>query len=325
VKPDETPGIVVVGASAGGVPALETLVSALPAGLDAAIFVVLHLWAHAESLLPHILSRAGSLPAVHPKDRDVVETGRIYAAPPDRHLLLTDSMMRVVRGPRENMHRPAIDVLFRSAAMTYGPRVIGVLLTGADDDGAAGLKIIKERGGIAVVQDPADSAHPQMPESALRAAGPDFVLPLREIGRVVCDLVSGAIQLPERATVPEEPTDEVFKKGERGERVDISLLGAPSAFSCPDCNGTLWELQDGDVVSYRCRVGHGFSAGSMAEAQNSAVERALWEAVRVLDESASTSRRIARKSESLRERLLEKAEEHERCADVIRKLLQNNG
>ncbi len=321
MKPDRAPpDIIVVGASAGGVDALKTLVSKLPVGLDASIFIVLHLWAETESLLPQILSRAGRLPVSHPADGELFEAGRIYTAPPDRHLIVHDGTIRVVRGPKENLHRPAIDVLFRSAAMSYGSRVIGVVLTGADDDGTAGLRTIKDRGGIAIVQDPADSAHPTMPESAMRAIGPDFTLPVSEIGPILSKIVSGVISVGR--TAMSEPVDKSLGQ-EEGMPFDVKLLGTPTAFSCPDCNGTLWELQEGELLRYRCRVGHAYSALTMAEAQSDAVERALWEAVRVLEESASISRRIALKSDVLRQQLTVKADERERHAAVIRGLLVN--
>jgi two-component system chemotaxis response regulator CheB len=321
MKDEQGPDIVVIGASAGGVAALQEVVSALPPDLNAAIFIVLHLLAGAESLLPQILSRKSRLPASHPSDGQLFETGRIYAAPPDRHILLHDSRLRVVRGPKENLHRPAIDVLFRSAARVGGPRVLGVLLTGADDDGAAGLKAIQERGGATVVQDPMDSAHPEMPQSALQVMEPDFTLPLHQIGPMVRDLVKGVVKTNERPVMP-EPIDKSFG-GDEGEPVDVKQLGTPTAFSCPDCNGTLWEVQDGKLLRYRCRVGHAYSSGSMIEAQSEAVERALWE-VRVLEESVSMSRRIAQKTEVLRKQLFEKAEERERHAQALRDLLLKN-
>ena len=319
MKPNQPPSIIVLGASAGGVTALQAVVAALPAGLDAAIFVALHLWAEAESLLPHILSRAGKLPASHPADGAYFETGRIYVAPPDRHLLLNDSRMTVVRGPKENRHRPSIDVLFRSAATTYRSRVIGVLLTGSDDDGAAGLKDIQECGGITVVQDPDESAHREMPESALRILAPHFTLPLDQIGPAICNLVEGKIHVSRRPPML-EPVDKT-RGQEEGGPVDEKLYGTPSPFSCPDCNGTLWEVEDGQMLRYRCRVGHAYSARSMVEAESEAVERAMWAAVRVLEESVSMSRRIAQKSEVLRPNLLSKAAEREEHARILRNLL----
>ena len=315
-----TPDIVVMGASAGGVEALRRVVSVLPADLEASVFIVLHTLATAESLLPHVLSRVGALPALAAEDRALIEAGKIYVAPPDRHLLFHNSEMRVVRGPKENRHRPSIDVLFRSAALHYGRRVIGVLLSGADDDGTAGMKAIKRRQGITVIQDPLDAAYPEMPASALRTVGPDFTLPVSEIGCAVADLVSGKLVKIERG-VMSEPVDKSLERNDEGDSTDDRLLGPPSVYTCPDCNGTLWELQDGELLRYRCRVGHAYSAESMIEANTDAVERALWSAVKTLEESASLSRRIAQKTGMLREELSSKAEEREEHARVIRGLL----
>lgn len=172
--------IIVVGASAGGVEALSTLAAGLPADLPAAVFVVLHLPQHATSVLPQILDRAGSLPAAHPGDGEAIRTGRIYIAPPDRHMVIERGCVRLSRGPRENGHRPAIDTLFRSAARAYGDRTIGVILSGTLDDGTAGLAAVKSRHGLAVVQDPASAIYPGMPHSAIDNVAVDYVAPLGE-------------------------------------------------------------------------------------------------------------------------------------------------
>jgi two-component system, chemotaxis family, protein-glutamate methylesterase/glutaminase len=319
VTPAAGPDVIVVGASAGGVKALQRLVHDLPPELDAAVFVVMHLLPHAESLLPQILDRAGGLPAMKAEDGAPVETGRIYIAPPDRHLMFHCGNLRVVRGPKENRHRPSIDVLFRSAAMAYGPGVIGVVLSGSDDDGTAGLMAIKRRAGLTVVQDPADAEYPEMPASAVKTVNPDFVMPISGIGEALVDLVEGRMRKIERKVTP-EPVDRTLAQAE-GVPMDVKLMGTPSAFTCPDCNGTLWELEDGDVLQYRCRVGHAYTAGTMIEAEAEAVERALWAAVRSLEESAAVSRRIAQKTEVLRAELNRKATEREGHARVIRELL----
>jgi two-component system chemotaxis response regulator CheB len=311
--------VVVIGASAGGIEALQKVLSALPADFGAPVFVVVHLQADAESFLPQILSRSGRLRASHPVPGERIEAGRIYAAPPDRHVLVFNSTARVVRGPKENRHRPSIDVLFRSAALECGEKVIGVLLTGSDDDGAAGLKAVQDRGGITIVQDPEDSQYPQMPASALRVMQPDFTLPLAEIGPRLNDLVGGAVKRNGRRAVS-KPIDKSFGQ-EEGKPIDVSLLGTPTAFTCPDCSGTLWELRDGELVRYRCRLGHAFSTQSMLEAESDQVERSLWEAVRTLEESAGLCRRIARITDLLRDKLLRQGEEREGHARVIRDLL----
>jgi two-component system, chemotaxis family, protein-glutamate methylesterase/glutaminase len=186
--------IIVIGASAGGVEALSTLVRALPAGLPAAVFVVLHIPAQSPSLLPSILSRAGQLPAIQPTDGMAISPGCIYVAPPDHHMLLERGYIRIVRGPRENRHRPAIDPLFRSAARSYGARVTGVILTGTLDDGTAGLLAVKQRGGIAIVQDPKEALYTSMPRSALDHVAVDYCASLGEIATRLVELAHAPYQ-----------------------------------------------------------------------------------------------------------------------------------
>lgn len=180
--------IIVVGASAGGVEALMQLVREFPVDLPASVFVVLHIPAQSPSLLAEILSRAGLMKAVHPVDYQKIKQGCIYVAPPDHHLLIEKGFMRVVRGPQEKRHRPAIDPLFRSAAVAYGSQVVGVILTGALDDGTAGLLAVKQRGGVAIVQDPRDARYPDMPKSALAHVNVDYCLPIAQIGQVLAQL-----------------------------------------------------------------------------------------------------------------------------------------
>jgi two-component system chemotaxis response regulator CheB len=179
--------IIVIGASTGGVEALRTLVSGLPRDIPAALCVVLHIGQNS-SYLPELLARAGSLPAGHAGQGEVLRPGRIYVAPPDHHLMLMDGFIRLTRGPRENWARPAIDPLFRSAADIYGPRIVGVVLTGALNDGTAGLHAVRAAGGTAVVQHPADAACADMPVSALRHAGADYCVPLRDIPQLLYEI-----------------------------------------------------------------------------------------------------------------------------------------
>lgn len=186
--------IVVVGASAGGVEALRRLVRDFPENLEAALFVVLHLPAHAPSMLPNILRRAGRLRTAQAVDGELIQKGRIYVAPPDRHLLIRPGRVQLTTGPTENGYRPAIDSLFRTAALTYGPRVIGVILSGALDDGTAGLRVVKSRDGIAVVQDPADALYAAMPSSAIEYVDVDHVLPLADIGAIIVRLTEDVVQ-----------------------------------------------------------------------------------------------------------------------------------
>jgi len=273
--------IVVVGASAGGVEALTSLVRALPGDLPASVFVVLHLPATGSSALPDILSRAGRLPASHAKDGEPIEQRRIYVAPPDYHLLLRAGHVRATRGPRENGHRPAVDPLFRSAAFEYANRVVGVVLSGALDDGTAGLLAVKSRGGVAIVQHPEDALYPGMPHNAIEHVEVDHVLPAADIGETLGRLAAEPATDPAGAGSDDMQT-KVELEGFSMEAIEGGHPGRPSGFSCPDCNGVLWEIRDGGLVRFRCRVGHAWSPESLLTQQSESLEAALWVALRTL-------------------------------------------
>lgn len=322
--------IIVIGASAGGVEALVTLTRSLHRNLQAAVFVVLHIPPQSPSLLPEILSRAGQLKAVQAADDMKIEHGHIYVAPPDHHMLVERGKVRVVHGPKENRHRPAVDPLFRSAALAYGPRVIGVILTGALDDGTAGLLAVKRRGGIAIVQDPDEALYPSMPLSALGNVEADYILPLASIGPLLGQLANKLAK--------EEggyPVSEDMEKETKLAEMDQALMhnnesvGTPSAFSCPECGGVLWEIQDGDLLRFRCRVGHAFSAESVQAEQAEALEEALWVALKTLHESADLAQRLAQQAhrrgqEWLAKRFDEKQQFAEQRAALIRRVLLKN-
>jgi len=309
--------IIAIGASAGGVHALSEVIGGLPAALPASVFAVLHLGQGHESALPSILRRAGTLPVKHPEATETIRRGWVYAAPPDRHMVLSDSSVRLVQGPRENGYRPAIDVLFRSAARTYGRRVVGVVLTGNLDDGTAGLAAIKSAGGLALVQDPKDADYPSMPLSAIEHVEVDQVVPLDRLAETLVGLVGE--QAEEVPAPPALAIDEDL--GEPG-----SLYGAPSGFTCPDCGGGLWEIVEGGLLRYRCRTGHAFSPESLLDGQGGQREEAMWAAVRSLEEMAELARRMEAR---MRDRGLHYAErryknragEAERHAAVLRELL----
>lgn len=288
--------VIVVGFSAGGIEALVRLAASLPEDLPAAVLVVHHFPASSVSVLPSILQRAGPLSAAHAAQGEAIQCGRIYVAPPDHHLLVNSGQLTLTRGPRENGHRPAIDPLFRTAAKTYGPRVIGVLLSGTLDDGTAGLMMIRKHGGLAVVQDPADALYPGMPSNAIEQAGADHVVPVKEMGSLLARLVAEPIVVKAggnggMAHQEEEIPDPAL--GGAHELEHEHLTGPPSPLTCPDCGGALWELVDGNLVRYRCHVGHAYSAENMVTHQASLVESALWAAVRILEEKAELARRLA--------------------------------
>jgi two-component system chemotaxis response regulator CheB len=288
--------IVVIGGSAGSVESASVIARALPADFPAAIFVVVHFPGSATSALPRILSRAGVLPAEHARDEAVIQPGRIYVAPPDCHLFLDGGRLRVSRGPKENGHRPAIDPLFRSAAHQYGRRVIGVLLSGNLSDGTAGLLTIKQWGGIAIVQDPESALHPGMPRSAIECVPVDHVLPVPAIPELLAELTAGRTPSgKDRVMAQADPldlsTDSTLDQAAIEDRK--TQVGMPSTMSCPECHGVLWEHRDGNVLAFRCRVGHAFAEEALLAIQADQLEAALWTALRALEEHASLSRRMA--------------------------------
>lgn len=323
--------IIVVGASAGGVEALMKLVRELPGNLPASLFMVLHIPAESKDLLPVLLNRSGSLPASHPVDGEKFERGHIYIAPPDHHLLLEEGHMRIVRGPKENRHRPAIDPLFRSAAQAYGPRVTGIILTGSLDDGTAGLLAVKRQGGIAIVQDPREALYPSMPQSALEHVSVDYCLPLIDIAAQIRHLVGEQVTQEELPQVPAGMEEEVkIAAMETNPTNYHEQVGKPSAFSCPECGGVLWEIQDGEIVRFRCRTGHAFSSESVLAEQSEALERALWVALKILDEKVDLSRNLARRAQEqgrgwLAQSFEARVEEGEHHAALLRSILEQSG
>lgn len=286
--------IVTIGASSGGVEALRDLAAGLPEGLPAAVFVVVHLPEGISSALPRILDRAGPLKALSPEDGEPIRNGRVYVAPPGSHLLMEEGRVRLGRGPRENFHRPAVDPLFRTAALAYGPRVIGVVLTGARDDGASGLRAIKGRGGLAVVQDPEDALFSGMPESALRYADVDHCVPLRAMAPLLDRLCREPAQEGGGHPVPDELEYESKMAGLDPTVMEgVGRLGQLSGFTCPECSGPMFELQDGGLTRFRCRVGHAFTADGILEGKSEGLESALYAALNNLEESAQMADRLA--------------------------------
>ncbi len=321
--------IIVIGGSAGCLAPLKALVSNLPADLPIAIFITVHVSPESPSILPAILTRAGEIPAVHPLNKQPIMKSTIYVAPPDQHLLIEDGCVLTSRGPRENLHRPAIDPLFRSAARAYGPRVIGIILSGLLDDGASGLMAVKMKGGLAVVQDPAEAPFPDMPERALEYAHAEYVLPIAQIQQLILNSANGhnlkaheshgrkQLKTPSDRAIIVEAKNPDLKNAPLKEHV-----GAPSVYACPDCQGVLWEIKEGDLVHYRCRVGHSYTTETLNVAFSKATEDTLWASMRALEEKADLLRRMASRSdERAAARLHEEAETIEAHAAQIRNIL----
>ena len=275
--------IFVIGASAGGVEALTRLVVQFPKDLEAAVFIVQHIAPTATSYLAQILNRASPLPATQAQDGEKFELGHIYIAPPDHHLLIKPGYMHVFHGLRENRVRPSVDPLFRSAAVAYGARVVGVLLTGMQSDGTVGLLAVKRCGGIAMVQDPTDALYPDMPRHALEDVAVDYCLPVSKMGAVLYRLTQEppltTLPIPHNLLVEE---DIVEHPNDSTARVDE--LGTLVPLICPDCGGPLWELRDDNLVRYRCRLGHALTEESLLEGQSEVLEQALWAAVHTMEE-----------------------------------------
>jgi two-component system chemotaxis response regulator CheB len=314
--------VIVIGASAGGVQSLQALVAQLPPEMPASVLVVLHLMSAGTSVLHDILDRAGPLPATPARDGEQLERGHIYVAPPDFHLLLRGPNIHLSAGPRENGHRPAVDPLFRSAARAYGPRVIGVVLSGTLDDGTDGLRLIKQCGGATVAQDPTDALYGDMPRNAIRDVDPDRVVPLAEMGAVLFDLIDAPLDpSPDRAAVDDPGNLAIDLVEVEFGREDIE--GDPTLLTCPDCGGVMLEREEGGVVRFACQVGHSYSPESFDEEQGEALESALWTAIRTLDERADLLHRMARRAgrdgaDPTVDRLLAKAQTASDHADAIR-------
>ena len=279
--------IIVIGASAGGFDALKKLVKDLPEDFPASIFVVWHIAADVTGVLPQVLNLAGKIRAAHGVDGEPIEPNRIYVAPPDFHLLVERGRVRVKKGPKDNRFRPAVDPLFRSAAYAYNDEVVGVVLSGALDDGTSGLWMIKHRGGTAVVQDPLDAEIASMPENALREVAVDYTVPISGMAALLVRLTTEEIMLPETAMEKHEQTeieigvameDSAFEKG-------VMDFGELTPFNCPDCHGVLVRLKDGKRARFRCHTGHAFSSDSLLTTVTENVEDSLYGAIRGIEES----------------------------------------
>jgi len=304
------------------------LARSLPADFPAPICIVLHVPADSPSLLAQILGREGRMAAKMAEHGDIYMPGHIYVAPPDRHLVIgADGTLHVTRGPRENRHRPSVDPLFRSAALVFGHRAIGVVLSGTLDDGTAGMISIKERNGLTVVQDPRTALYPGMPQSVMDHIEVDYAVPIAELGTLLTRLAG---EDPPAARPVRVNRD--LEMETRMAELDKDALtgderpGHPSPYSCPECGGVLWELAEGEYVRYRCRVGHAYSPETMLSAQDEVLEEALWSAVKTLEESARLSKRLAaseraRGHDWLAKRFEEKEKDARAQVEVIRRHL----
>jgi two-component system chemotaxis response regulator CheB len=283
--------IVVVGASVGGVAALTGFCELLPSTLPACILVVQHIGAY-PSRLPEILGRKTAMKVAHARNGERPEHGTVYIAPPDVHLLFEKDELRLFHGPKENHTRPAIDPLFRSAALAHGPRVIGIVLTGYLDDGTAGLEAVKACGGLAFVQDPADAYAPDMPASALASGVIDFCGTVPQLAAKLEQTAGQLIETAFPAAPPALVTEHQSSLGGGNMTGKLQKIGQPSTFVCPECGGSLWSIQGNKHPRYRCHTGHAYSLKNLAQTQESTVEATLWSAVRALQDQEKLLRKL---------------------------------
>ncbi|MFK4382341.1 chemotaxis protein CheB [Bradyrhizobium sp. USDA 223] len=317
--------IIVIGGSAGATQPLKQILSRLPPDLPAAVFIVLHIPAQGIGILSTVARSAGPLPVRQAENGMEIEPGQIYLAAPDHHLLLSRDRVLLGRGPRENLVRPAIDALFRSAAIAYGPRVIGVLLSGLLSDGAAGLNAIKRCGGMAVVQDPTDAISDEMPRRAMEETTVDLCVPGASMGDVLSELTreqaGAALPIP-----PEIRLEVEIAAGDRIGSDKLLAFADPVALTCPACGGVLSEVKESRPMRFRCQVGHGFSVDTLAKEQEGRVDEALRVALRIIEERAELVQRMAadgRRSgrSAVAEMYQARAVEYREYADMIRRVV----
>lgn len=300
------------------------LVAALPKEFPGKVFIVMHTAPDSPGVLAQILDRTGPLPSAHATNRARIHPGNIYVAPHDQHMLLEPGLVRLTRGPKENRFRPAIDPLFRSAARVYGPRVVGVILTGGMDDGVSGLWAIKRLGGLSIVQHPEEAFIPSMPLNAIAQVEIDYTLPLAEIPPLLARLSSTTIAEQGGYEVPEELGIEVkIAMDENALEAGIGKLGTPSIFTCPECHGTLLQLKENGRSRFRCHNGHAFSADSLLAELTGSFEATLWATIRSINESVMLMRHMAEhvrdSDRGAAERFLVKAREAERRGKLVRR------
>lgn len=313
-----------IGGSAGGLPALFDVVRHLPAHLRAAICVAIHMSPYSPGKLPEIVERRTELPCLFAADGQPIQSGHIYFAPVDRHLLIDGSKLRVSHGPRENGFRPAVDPLFRTAARSFGERVAGIVLSGSLGDGSYGLALIKRAGGVTIIQDPDEAIVPSMPLSAQKGVEIDHIVSAAEMAPLIVKLSNarpeGGAAMAANASSRSDPVDH----GE--ELVNGPPPGDLTPLTCPECGGSLWEQHDNHQIHYRCHVGHGYGEESLVQHHSQHVEAALWTALRVLEEHAVLQERMSLRAESQRlsaaaQQFHERAEDSRRQATTLRKVL----
>lgn len=308
---------------------LRKLMAQLPADLPATVFVVWHLSRDYPSQLAQILSRSTALPVTQAIDGEEIRTSHIYVARPDHHLLVSSGRVEVTRGPTENRFRPSVDVLFRSAALAYGPRVISVVLSGSLDDGASGSYAVKERGGVTIVQDPVDADYFDMPVNTMKAVEVDYVLPIARMGEVLTRLVNQTVETAEYPVSERMEIEVGIAREDGGFERGISDLGDASIYTCPECHGTLLQIKEGGRIRFRCHTGHAYSLDTLLASVTTTIDESLWNSLRAIEESEMLLTHIAKHLEQgnapeAAQAFSNKAEKARRQAAKVREIVLEN-
>jgi two-component system chemotaxis response regulator CheB len=295
----KTGQLIVVGASAGGLNALINLVEQLPENFQAPVLIVQHISADASGdVLLNALNRQGKLRCVHAVHGESIQAGKVYLAPSDHHLLVgKDGHLNVTKGAPENRSRPGIDPLFRSAAVAFGNRATGIILTGYLDDGTAGLIAIKRCGGTCIVQDPKEADYPDMPKNALNQVKADYCVPIAEMGGILAKLVAG--KPGRQKAIPKDIQREaIIAERVLSDLASVNALGEQVPFNCPGCGGVLWKIAKGSQLRYRCHTGHAYTAAALLAEQTKKIEETMWTALRMFEERKNLLTTLAKDQSS---------------------------
>jgi two-component system, chemotaxis family, protein-glutamate methylesterase/glutaminase len=289
--------IIVIGTSAGGTLVLPKLLAQLKHDMNVAVFIVIHMPKRSVAdMLVRRLQKYTALKCKIPANQESIKPSHIYLAKPDHHLIVKEEKVLLGKGPMENRYRPSIDTLFRSAAAEFDHKVIGIVLTGLLEDGAAGMVSIKRSGGTLIVQDPNEAEYPDMPNAVLNNVKVDHVIPVEQMGTAIAKIIA---KPPKKSKIP----GDVKKEAQIAERVQIGIdqlsrISEHSVFSCPDCGGGLWEMTSNGNTRYRCHVGHGFSENGLLASMEATTEAALWTAMRIIEERRNLLKKLAEKEKS---------------------------
>lgn len=322
--------IIVIGASAGGIEPIRVILGQLPANFPGSVFVVLHTAPDAPGVLDVVFGSNSPLPVTMAENRERIVPGHVYVARPDHHLIIEPGKVVLSRGPKENRFRPAVDPLFRSAAQTYGPRVVGIILSGGLDDGVSGLWAVKQLGGTTIVQDPHEAAAPSMPHSAMQHVRIDHVVSIRDIAPLLARLAVMPADAQEGdLPVPEQVKIEVdIAREDKAQQAGVFALGEPSKYACPECHGVLLQMRDGVPPRFRCHTGHAYTLESLLAEMDEAIEDSLWSTIRALEERVMLIRQAAehlRDAHGDGDELRRRAEATESRADLLRRALIREG